>query len=363
MYDFGGDDLNDSVFLSQHHRSPPNLSPFQATPMRQVSSKVSPSDKEQLTNHHPTHFNRYIHFEPNHDAGSSSKKSSEKIINSPNLSPIRQTVESSNCTLKVVGSNNRTLGSSATRYVSKEEASLSRSIIFMDVGDNDLSRADFSKPNDPNLSFVEPANEFHYRQNSFVEMKAGKFEENEELENFTFRNSLPKQNDKLFEENLESTKAAVKKLAEQMNISKPLLTTMNSIIETTSTFNQDSQDTGYQTNSANCGNASYNPSMMCMDTTGNNEMSSNCLNFISLNKLSGDILQIRPKKTESVEHVEECDNALKPIDNNRNTSGKRPLNLDLKNALIVLSRKSANKIRTKKTSVSLNSLENIQPVG
>ena len=39
------------------------------------------------------------------------------------------------------------------------------------------------------------------------------------------------------------------------NTSKPLLTTMNSMIETTTnTFNQDSQDTGYQTNSANCGN-------------------------------------------------------------------------------------------------------------
>ena len=70
-------------------------------------------------------------------------------------------------------------------------------------------------------------------------------------------------------------------------ISKPFLTSM--IETTTNTFNQDSQDTGYQTNNAistsnNSAQSSSNPSMMIMDTTNNNnnnltksDITSNCI--------------------------------------------------------------------------------------
>ena len=101
LCDFGDDDLNDSVFLSQLHRTPPDLSPLLGTPKRQIHSNVSGEDKENamlIKNQHPPHHNRYIHFDTGHEAGSS-KKSNEKKINSPNLSPIRQTSESTNCTL------------------------------------------------------------------------------------------------------------------------------------------------------------------------------------------------------------------------------------------------------------------------
>ena len=63
-------------------------------------------------------------------------------------------------------------------------------------------------------------------------------------------------------------------------ISKPFLTSM--IETTTNTFNQDSQDTGYQTNNAistsnNSAQSSSNPSMMIMDTTNNNNNNNNNL--------------------------------------------------------------------------------------
>jgi hypothetical protein len=69
----------------------------------------------------------------------------------------------------------------------------------------------------------------------------------------TNNNTINNQNEYFFK---SATNPNIKYLENNvLNTSKPFLTTMNSMIETTTnTFNQDSQDTGYQTNSGNYGN-------------------------------------------------------------------------------------------------------------
>lgn len=186
---------------------------------------------------------------------------------------------------------------------------------------------------------------------------------------------------------------------------------LTSMIETTTnTFNQDSQDTGYQTNSGICGStnnnsaqSSSNPSMMIMDTTNNNnnhnnltnsDITSNCLfgsavvgaNNTNTNKKkvvnnatpmniemhsenekendsrhypsldSSSLLETLANKQSDLNHLK---NNLKSFIAN---STKRPKNLDVKSVYCnksLYSQPSTKSLKTKKNSISLNSLEKI----
>lgn len=179
-----------------------------------------------------------------------------------------------------------------------------------------------------------------------------------------------------------------------MNTSKPFLTSM---IETT-TFNHDSHDTGYQTNSGNCGNgstssnsaqSSSNPSMMIMDTTNNNNTNLTGAEYLMTTTNYAPVAKSRSSKTIEVdsaygEEFKENQSSLKmnlavkkaDLTSLKNdlkrfiaNSSKRQLNLDLAKPSIQYRLEKSNKslcqddntkfLKIKKNSISLNSLENI----
>ena len=168
------------------------------------------------------------------------------------------------------------------------------------------------------------------------------------------------------------------------NTSKPLMT---SIIETTTnTFNQDSQDTGYQTNSViNCGNgstssnsaqSSSNPSMMNMDTTNNNHnlTSNEIISKVTVTPMNIE-LYLEEKENKAIsKNIQETITAKKADLTNLKSdlkkfiagSSKRQLNSShTKTNGKSLNNKSlyspcnSKGLKIKKNSISLNSLENI----
>lgn len=171
-------------------------------------------------------------------------------------------------------------------------------------------------------------------------------------------------------------------------ISKPNLTSM--IETTTNTFNQDSQDTGYQTNSGICGNgstssnsaqSSSNPSIMIMDTTQNNNNLTNSdilTNCIFNNKKSIDLTPMNvdaycdEKENNSnsiLENICSKKTDLNSLKNNLkafiSSLPKQTFSLDMKSNVKSKNNKSLynqsniKSLKNKKNSISLNSLENI----
>lgn len=317
--DFGCDDeLSDSVFLTQHHRTPPDLSPLlmRCEPIvdlaKQKNNINSPTDQIKLN--------------CNEQLVSSNKKV-EHVLNSPNLSPIRN--ESTNCTLKqsIIKSKIKNLIESDDLLVNMSSSSGAKSIIFMDIGHN----LDESK----NKSFSESLSEHHnhYKREEFY--KQTSFNEENQNNNETYRNdeNISKQTTNNININKPIKNQISSGSTSSSSGSKPfLLTTMNSMMSetTTNTFNQDSQDTGYQTNSVVNGSNS--------NTTTNTNIP---INPSMIMDMTNDI-STYPTDYSNKE--------------NYNSNKKRP-SLDMKK-----SHSTNTKIIKKKNSISLNSLENINPI-
>lgn len=94
LFDFDHDPNDDSVFESKH-KTPPDLSPLMTTPKKQSKEIESESDPNQMEmsmlsnslftkNLQHQHHQRYFHF----DLAESASKKQEKVLSSPNLSPI-----------------------------------------------------------------------------------------------------------------------------------------------------------------------------------------------------------------------------------------------------------------------------------
>lgn len=395
--DIGDDDLNDSVFLTQHHKTPPDLSPLPIDGERfNENSKHTNQINHDINS--PLNYESRMHF--NFDtAQSASKKTDKAALSSPNLSPIRQqhTAESTNCTLKTsntksqnrlnkIKSDNNLVNMSA---LSQPGA---KSIIFMDCGATAADQHDESKENKSfSESILDNEHHNHYKREEFY--KQTSFNELETNNNETYREESLKNANKLAStNNIDINKPSMKSqkssgsTSSSSGNSKPfLLTTMNSMMSetTTNTFNQDSQDTGYQTNSVVNGSNSTtntnimmntntcNPSMMIMDLTNNqNELTNNYL-FLSSTSLSSSQQKFKTNLTtntvtSSTPMNIEDDNTNNNTNNNNNekenhfkATYKRP-SLDLKQQQATST--TSKNLKIKKNSVSLNSLENIKPL-
>jgi len=401
LHDIGGggggcddEELSDSVF---HHRTPPDLSPL--------------LDRSQ-TNHNHSNIiiiNNNINspkidyqFEPIHSASKLlTNNKNEKCLNSPNLSPIRQQHESTNCTLKT--SNNKLKNS---QFNSSSSNSHAKSIIFMDIGGNNSSsnnNKSFSESITDNINsnetcrYSQESNENNNNNNNNRKsLNDTKLTTNNNNNNANHTSSTKRISINKTKKNNTAGSTSSSNGSCSSSSNKPAFLLLTSMMSetTTNTFNQDSQDTGYQTtsvvngsngsntttsnmNSNNTNNNVNNPSIITMDMTqNNNEFTNNCL-FLSSTSTSlstsnhkrlfnpstsnSKLITNKLVTSSTPMNIEIEDEQLQNKENSIQTNKaiKRP-SLDLNNKKENLNNNKTEKM--KKNSVSLNSLENIKPI-
>ncbi len=465
--DFGCDDeLSDSVFLTQHHKTPPDLSPLLTTNgavgVSQASIVTTTATSIQQVKHNINspilNESQMLHFsfEPiSASKQQSATNSDQKVLSSPNLSPIRQQHESTNCTLKTSTNKKNSIKSKIKlkssqltdspdeliiNMSSSSQPATAKSIIFMDTGfnpsavnvhpnvnadsDGDESkenksfsesitqhhnhhkREEFYKQISFNSSSTQPNNDT-YQKNQNIQ-QSNKLQQNANSKHLVSKNiSINKPSLKCQLSNGSTSSSSNGNASSNAGnlSSKPfLLTTMTSMMSETTTnteFNgQDSQDTGYQTNSVVNGSNTNtmntmninNPSIMIMDMTGNN-MNELTNNYMFLSSTSTSLSSSHHNHQNHHHYHQQHNhphnpNGMKSTNINSNTAtSSTPMNLenDKENGLLQLIKpgkrpsleiKNVNKNddnaekvsgrknqKIKKNSISLNSLENIKPLG
>ena len=243
----------------------------------------------------------------------STEKSQQQQINSPNLSPIRTSSSSAN--KKSMSSSKKSMSSSSKKssfVVNPNDSNNTnpqqhKSIIFMDVGNGEhinIPERDNEEIQDRSFSESLSQHENHYKREEFYtnklyhdKLESGKrskdtttivSDSNQNLGDkqqqsflipvYQSDTSVQDQSSKLINNtnsngnnlNLQNQFTKNSKYVLDSSSKQP----MNSMIETTTnTFNLDSQDTGYQTTSANCGaNGSSSSSISCFQTSSNPSM-------------------------------------------------------------------------------------------
>jgi hypothetical protein len=389
MGDCGGNTSDDSVFLRS--QSPPsfnikspNQSAISATPINQ-----SPISENNLMD--------CCGGSQENRKGGSSRKKPDKRMDSPNLSPIRQASSSSACSSCKNEANDKSAAKEAANK-SLDKSFSSNSSISSDGAES----VTFTGKNDNHERIRRSKNkrEEIYTKSLYHDDNDGAKQENEEAKQVEQqRKEAPP----------SSHEEEAKTPFFLTNVSFSTRPTLNSINETTT--NTSSQDTGYQTNSgghgvngsqsnnssASVGQFSSQPSYVFMDTTNFSSITSAVNNCLVMGAKSDSKRTLTLNLAEDKQLLVSCDNQVlantitsTPMSclsendefhfNFNNADEKfKSLKAKLVQSAAAAAAKSAfeniphvnnsnssklAKSKFKKSSsASLNSLENIQPVG